>query len=126
MSNILKTLGDLAEHFGTLGLEEASNAIGELANDAREPWKKTVLGLVADAIEEHGPEGLEMARKAVERAMKGKEADLSWASLRHRSDLLAQLQNAEAKRRSEVRIFLEKIGKVLGVILAAMVKAIVS
>ena len=42
--------------------EEAINLtvgkLDELTGEASEPWKKTVLSLVSDAVEEHGPAGI--------------------------------------------------------------------
>ncbi len=123
---MLKLLTDMTDEFGKLGMGKAAGVIEDLAQEAKEPWKRTLLDFVADSIEEYGPDGMEKAKRAVERLMRGKDVDLSFVSLRVRSDILAQLQNAEADKMSEARAFMAKIGKVLGAILAAVVKVIVA
>lgn len=116
----------LIDELGRLGMSKAGSALKELAASADSPWKKTVLALVADSIKKYGPAGISEAKKLVDRIAKGKPVDLSFASLRVQSDVLARLQNAEANRKTEAREFMLLVAKTLGQILAAVIKGIVA
>lgn len=121
-----KVFESLVDELGKFGMDKAGDALEALAEKADSPWKKTVLALVEDAVEKYGPVGIEKAKDALDRIAKGKNADMSFASLRVRSDVLAQLQNAEADRKNEAKEFMAMVAKTLGQIIAAVIKGIIA
>jgi len=92
--------------------------------DKSKGWQKSVLALAADAIEKFGPEGIVMAINVVKDLKKNKVPDMPWANLRVSSDILAQLQNAEADKKTAAHDFLVKISNVFGLILGGLFKLI--
>lgn len=116
----------LVDELGKLGMKKAGTAINRLIKQAVSPWKKTILSLVADAIKQYGPAGIEKAEKAIKRIADGKAPDVSFATLRVQSDVLARLQNAEADRKNEAREFMAMVAKTLGEIIAAVIKGIIA
>jgi hypothetical protein len=110
--------------------EEAINLtvgkLDELTGEASEPWKKTVLSLVSDAVEEHGPAGLALAQQALDDLFAGKAPDIDWANPRTASDIVAQMQNAEADRKNATRDFFVKIGDVFGQLFTAFLKGAIT
>lgn len=87
-------------------------------------WKKTVLELLADAVKKHGMTGVQMALDAVKDIVDGKPVKISWADLKVASDLLAELQNAEADEKSAAHDFLIKVSHIFSVILAGLIAEI--
>ena len=79
-------LSKLLPVIGQTGIDALKDEIDEITNDANEPWKKAVLGLVGDAVVTFGPQGVSLATKALEDLMNGEgEPDLSWACLLYTS-----------------------------------------
>lgn len=120
-------LSSLLPVIGQVGIDALKDEIEDLTEDANEPWKKAVLGLVGDAVVTFGPQGVSLATKALEDLMNGEgEPDLSWADLGTASDVLAHLQSVEADRKSEVSDFLTKVGKVLGQLFGGFIKGLIA
>lgn len=88
--------------------------VKELRDEAKDPWKGVVLALVADGLEKFGPLGVEKASEAIRSLLNGETVVMDWMDLTVASDLLAQMQNAEADRKEATDAFLEKVGMVLG------------
>jgi hypothetical protein len=119
-------LSSMASKVGEEGVEKLAGFLDGEAAKADEPWKRTLLDLLADAGRKHGPEGFKMAQDAVERMLDGDGADIRkvTSNLLIASNLLAQLQNAEADRKDRARKWLIAIGQTLGTILKAVVSAV--
>jgi hypothetical protein len=107
---------------GQKAVDELSDKLDEIAAEAGEPWKRAVLALLADAIEQHGPAGLVLVQKVIDDLVAGEAPDIDWANPRTASDVVAELQNAEAGRRSAARDFAARVGEVLGTLLAGLVR----
>ena len=115
----------MASKVGEEGVEKLAGFLDDEAAKADEPWKRTLLDLLADAGRKHGPEGFQMAQDAVEKMLDGDDKDISkvTSNLLIASNLLSQLQNAEADRKDRARKWLKAIGQTLGTILKAVIKA---
>lgn len=121
-----KKLSGMADKLGQEGIEQLAGFLDGEAEKADEPWKKTLLDLLADAGRKHGPDGFKMAQDAVERLLdKGESQDIRrmTSNLLTASNLVAQLQNGEAERKEKAREFLKALGKTLGAILKAVLSA---
>jgi len=120
--------GDLLENLvrasDTREFQKAERCIGEIREMIDEPWKTTVMEMIAEAVEKHGLDGIESVRKAFKRMSQGKEPDLSFVNLRTRSDALAIMQNAEANQKKKVNDFLVIVGESLGMILKVVIKGL--
>lgn len=117
-----RKISGLASKVGEEGVEKLAEVLDSEAKAADEPWKRTVIDLLADAARRHGPEGFEMAGEAVDRLLDGDHKDLRKVTknLLIASNLLAQLQNAEADRKEKVREWLRAVLGTLGKILQAV------
>ncbi|MCA9558334.1 MAG: hypothetical protein KC583_07220, partial [Myxococcales bacterium] len=51
---------------GERAVDELAEKLDELAVEAGEPWKRAVLALVADAVEQHGPAGLLLVQEVID------------------------------------------------------------
>lgn len=109
---------------GQRAVDELAAKLDELAAEAGEPWKRAVLALVADAVEQHGPAGLLVVQEVIDDLAAGKTPDIDWANPRTASDVVAQLQNAEAGRRSAARDFAARVGDVVGRLLVGIVRGL--
>lgn len=116
----------LIDELGRFGMAKAGAGLQALIDRADSPWKRALLALSADAVKRFGPRGIAEAQWAVDRILRGQYADLSFATLRVRSDVLARLQNLEADRRNEARDFMALVAKNLGQLLAGVIKGIVA
>jgi hypothetical protein len=119
-----KKLSGLADKLGQEGIDKLADFLDGEADKADEPWKKTVLDLLADARRKHGPDGFKMAQDAVERLLdkgEGKDIRKVTSNLLIASNLLAQLQNAEAERKERAKKFLKAVGQTIGEILKAVI-----
>jgi len=121
--DLLKMLGPT---IGKTGIDALTSVFKDLAEGEDTAWKKAALALVANAVEKEGPGGLKLALDALDDLLNDQEPDIDWADLRVASDILAQLQNAEADKKSAVRDYLDKMGKSLGVILAGVIKGLIA
>lgn len=123
----LQTLvNSLLPVLGQAGVAALVKEVGELTDEAKEPWKKAVLNLVTNAVQTFGPQGVQVATDAIERMLKGEDPDIPWADLDVASDILAHMQNAEADRVSSTSAFLTKVGKVLGLVFGGFLKGLLA
>ncbi len=111
---------------GPESAQELEAKLGGLSLPADKDWQKMALALVSDAVEKHGPEGIALAVQAVQDMMAGQPPKIDWADLRLASDIVAHMQNAEADHKREFNDYMVKIGKVAGIILATLIKSLVS
>ena len=111
---------------GAMGGEAAAKALEDAQDDAKDPMKKLILGLLADAVEKNGMAGLDLAKNAVLDLMDGNEVDLDFTDLETASDALAMLQNAEADAKSAAEDFMVKVGETMGPILGALLKGLIA
>jgi hypothetical protein len=122
--NVEPLLDSLVSVLGRKAVDELSRRLGTLASEAGEPWKRAVLMLVADAVDQHGPAGLVLVQGAIDDLVAGKAPKIDWANPRTASDVVAELQNAEAGRRSAARDFAARVGDVLGRLLAGFIRGL--
>jgi len=121
-----RKLSNLASKIGEKGVEELAGVLDKEAKEADEPWKRTILDLMADGARRHGPEGFKMAQDAVERLLDGKDTDIRKVTknIMIASNLVAQLQKAEMERKERARKWLRAIGETIGTILKAVIGAV--
>ena len=122
--NVEALLKMLVAVLGKKAVDALSEKLDEIASEAGEPWKRAVLALLADAVEQHGPAGLVLVQQAIDDLAEGKAPDIDWANPRTASDVVAELQNAEAGRRSAARDFAARVGDVLGALLVGLVRGL--
>jgi len=122
-----KKLSGLATKLGDAGVEKLASVLDGEAEKADEPWKRTLLDFLADGARRHGPEGFRMAQEAAERLLDGETTDIRKVTknLLIASNLLAQLQNAEATRKERARKWLAAVGQTIGQVLKAVIKTVV-
>ena len=109
--------------------EKALRQIQNLLSEAEEDqggWKKTMLSLVADAIEQHGAQGIVVAQKAIADLMAGKAPNINWANPRTASDIVAMMQSAEAEQKTAYHDFGVKVSQTLGILLSGLLKGLIS
>lgn len=111
---------------GQAGVTALAEQLKDLAASTGQPWQKILLNLTAEAVEKHGPKGIDLARDAIDDMIAKRPPQIDWANPRTASDLVAALQNAEADEKSAARDYFVKVGHVLGQILTATVKSIVA
>ena len=126
MPNWNDMLKGMIPALGEMGVKALADKLSDIAADASEPWQKTILALVADAVEKNGATGIQMAYEAIEALINDEPPKLDWADLEIASDLLAQLQNAEADRKSAARDFFAKMSNDIGAILGGLIKGLIS
>ena len=126
MSDIANTLEALIPILGSAAILKAKKELDELASDAADPTKKLVFSLMADAVEELGPEGVKVAKREINKLLRGDSADIGWANPRTASDAVAVLQNAERQQRKSARQAAKKAGVLAGTFGALFFKALVS
>jgi len=121
-----KKLSSLASKVGDEGIGKLADFLDDEAAKADEPWKNTILDLLADGARRHGPEGFKMAQDALERVLDGDRVDLRKVSknILILSNVVAQLQKAEAERKERARKWLTAIGQTIGKILKAALGAV--
>jgi hypothetical protein len=125
--DFLKLVEQLVPILGPEAATALAEELRELISDESPAWQRSVLALVADAVEKHGIAGIQIALDQIEILLEGdEEPEIDWANLMVASDLVASLQNAEADRKSAARDFLARIGKVLGPILSGIIRGIIS
>lgn len=106
------------------GIETLKGLLADLSTSAEEPWKKTTLALIAQAVATHGPQGMTIARAVINDALAGKSPAMDWADLRTASDILAQMQQAEADQHSVIKDYLTKVSYVLGLVLSGVIQGL--
>ncbi len=124
--NVEALLNALVAVLGRDAVDELSHKLDEIAAEAGEPWKRAVLALVGDAVERHGPAGLVLVQQAIDELVADQAPPIDWANPRTASDVVAELQNAEAGRRTAARDFAAKVGDVLGRVLVGLIRGLAS
>jgi hypothetical protein len=121
-----RRISSLTEKIGHQGVEQLASFLDKEAARADEPWKNTLLDLLADAARRHGPSGFTIAQDAVERMLMGEETDIRKVTknLKIASDLLTQLQNAEADRKDRALKWIRAVGQTIGHILKSIVSTL--
>jgi hypothetical protein len=121
-----RKISNLASKVGEAGVDKLAAVLDEQASKADEPWKRTLLDFLADGARRHGPEGFKMAQDAVERLLDGDSTDIRKVTknLLIASNMLAQLQNAEAARKEHARKWIAAVGQTIGQVLKAVVGSI--
>jgi len=110
---------------GQTGADALKHQLDDMTQGTDAAWKRAILALVGDAVQEHGVEGIQIAINAIQDILNDKQVNIDWADLATASDILAHMQNAEAGRKSATRAFLTQVGEVLGIILSALVKVLI-
>ncbi len=127
MDALMKILNELVPTLGQAGVDALADELKGLTEGMDEAWKKTVMNLLISGVENYGVDGIQMAMDYINKLMDGDDLpDIDWTDLRTASDLVAQLQNAEADRKSAVKDFMAKTSKILGKILAGLIKGLIS
>jgi len=126
MSDFSKTLDSLVDTLGEAGVTLLSGQLSDLSSQADEPWQKLVLEMVAQGVESNGMDGIRLAEDALKSLMDNEVPDLSFLDLASASDVLAQLQNAEADRKRKAHDLVVKVGKTIGAILSGVIRAAVT
>ena len=117
INNIIQTVG-------IMGINNLENALDDLRDQIDEPWKKSIMDILADTIEKYGLEGIQKIQDLVNQIADGDKPDMSFMNLKSRSDVLAMMQNMEADKKSKARDFFMVIGETLGVIFGAIIKGL--
>jgi len=121
----LKMLEDLVPLIGQKAVDELVAKLDDLAGDASEAWQKAILALFGDALESNGVEGIQLATDAlIDLLDKNEPPQIDWADLKTASDILAELQNAEADRKTAAKAFMVKVSHTLGTLLGGMIKGL--
>lgn len=126
MSDFASTLESLIPLVGNAAVAKAQEELDALASDADDPTKALVLSLMADAVENLGPEGVKVAKREINKLLRGETPKIDWASPRVASDMVAALQNAERAEKKAARQAVKKAGHVLGTFGALFFKAAIS
>ena len=126
MSDFSNTLDSLIPLIGGAAVAKAQQELDDLAADADDPTKALVLSLMADAVENLGPEGIKIAKREINKLLRGDTPKIDWASPRVASDAVAALQNAERAEKKSARQAVKKAGHLLGTFGALFFKAAVS
>lgn len=125
MADVTTILTNLLPVIGQKGIDAVEGQLATLTAGADAGWKKASLALLANAVEQHGPAGIAMAQNAIHDLLDGKVPQIDWADLEVASDILAELQNAEADKKTAVRDFTTKISEVIGVIIKGFLSSLV-
>ena len=125
MNSWQEIVAQLFPILGEAGCKQLTKLLDQTATD-QQGWKKTVLLLVADAVEQHGPKGLDIALVAINDLFVGKSPVIDWANPRRVSDLVAFMQNAEADEKSAMHAFGVEVCATLGMILAGLLKGLLA
>lgn len=112
------------EHLVDVSLvERITAAVDDAARRASEPWQRTLVDLLVDALQRHGPEGVAIAEDAVLAFLKeSRRWPRGVTSFLILSTFLAQLQNAEAAKKERVRRWLRAIAQNLGGLLVSVLR----
>lgn len=126
MKSYKEWLKGLIPFLGQKAVDELAGELEAAAAGVPEAWQVTILALLADAVKEHGPDGVAIATEAVMGVLDGKVGIVfDWTNLRTASDLLAQMQNAEADKAVAAEKFMVTLQRLVEVVLTALFKALV-
>lgn len=126
MSDFSDTLESLIPLIGNAAVSKAQEELDTLSTDADDPMKALVFAMMADAVENLGPEGVKVAKREINKLLRGENPKIDWASPRVASDAVAALQNAERAEKKSARQAVKKAGQILGTFGALFFKAAVS
>lgn len=124
--DLTKMLEALVPALGQAGVDALTAEMAALTANTDTPWKKATMSLLTDAVQAHGPAGVALVQKAVQDIFDHKVPSIDWANPRTASDIVAQLQNANAAHKSATHDFLVQVGKVLGTVAAAVIKGLMA
>ena len=119
-------LSSLVPVAGQVAIDKLASELDDLSSEAGDPTNKVVLALIADAVEQHGPAGLDMAQGAIKDLLDGEAPSIDWANPRVASDAVALLQNAEADRKTKARDIAARASHVFAQIGSLMIKALIA
>lgn len=119
-------VGSLLPILGQAGVDALTVEVNDLTTGADEPWKKAVLGLIANGVEAFGLQGVQVATQTLAELMDGGDPDITWVDLDVASNVLAHMQNAEADHKLAAHEFLSKVGKVLGQVFEGIIKGLIA
>lgn len=127
MSDIKDGIVDLTDSLNPKAVEEINKALGTV--DVKEGWQETMMSVLIETVDNYGVEGLAKARDLVFNIIEGKDFDqeaFNALSLRKQSDLLRDLQNQEADKKTKAKDFFAVVGHALGGVLVAVAKGMVA
>jgi len=116
-------VADLSVDLGEKGLDYVIKELDKIEGQATDPWMKVSLAMVGELLEKHGIEGLELARELIMSIGDNKVPDLSDLSIATASDVVAQLQNAEAAERKLQQKYIVIVTDVLAQLIKGLVLA---
>lgn len=126
MSNSVDMVQSLIGILGQPAVDRLMNDVRALAADKDEAWKRVVLSTLADLTQAHGLDGVQMGIDLIEGVLSKEEVpDLSGLSLRTQSDLLAELQQAEAEKKQKVSSFLKTVGESMGSVVSGILVGLI-
>lgn len=97
------------------GVEALKSELERQAAKAKEPWQGTIIQIFADATQKLGPTGIALTQAVVEDLLDGKKADISKVTddLTTASNLLAEMQKAEVRKKRLMRKFVKELAGIL-------------
>jgi len=106
--------------------ERAAAELRELAGEATNTWQALALDVAAQAVQQHGPEGLHIALVQISQLADGKISQLDVADARTSHAILTAMERDEIGGRRAVRAWFTKLGIVLSALGAAFLTGVVS
>jgi len=124
--DLKKLLDDFLPVLGQAGVDALAGELNDVAG-GQEGWKKSVLALIANAVEVHGAKGIDIGMDYINKVLAGETPpEIDWADLEVASDILAHLQNVEADEKTKWGDFLAKLSHTLGSVLSALIKGLIA
>jgi len=114
----LTALGDPAA-------ELAADELRDLATDA-DGWEALALNVAAQAVIDHGPDGIKLASTQLIELVEGRRTELDVADARTSHAILVAMEQGEKVRRRDIRNWFTKLGVVLGSLGAVFMSGVVS
>ncbi len=127
MSDIKANIDLLTDALSPKAVAEINKALSDI--EVKEQWQETMLNVLIESVDNYGVEGIAKAKDLVWNIIEGKEFDqtaFNALSLRKQSDLLRDLQNQEADRKSKAKDFAAIVGNALGGVLIAVAKGMIA
>lgn len=127
MADIKENIDLLTAALSPKAVAEINKALSDI--EVNEQWQETMLNVLIESVDNYGVEGIAKAKDLVWNIIEGKEFDqaaFNALSLRKQSDLLRDLQNQEADRKSKAKDFATIVGNALGGVLIAVAKGMIA